>query len=325
METYDLITMPILQYRIENDIIPGMDDWRDDALNSKESALYNLHYNNEMMTQEEFEEDQYNKWEYGTYANYQKVIEKRIEESTNQLQIAEKSLETNKPDMDFVDDGSRKKVTKFLWYSLIIAVFAAIFAGVLMAREFQSGTVRLLFIRPKSRAKIALSKFFALILICIALYASCVILNLVTNGIVFGFSDLGYPNYTISAGVKGISFFAYIMPKLLACFVVVFFGASIAYFLSIVTRNTALSVSIPLVCFAGALIAMQIIGYSEKYKWIIYTPLPYVNMPQILTESYYSPAGIEPILSYGIVMLIGLSIAAVAAGTIILKKRDITN
>ena len=86
-----------------------------------------------------------------------------------------------------------------------------------------------------------------------------------------------------------------------------------------------MSVSIPLVSFAGSLIAMGIIGYSEKFKWIIYTPLPYVNMPQILTGSYYSPHGIEPIIPYGIGLLLGISVISVILSTIILRKRDITN
>ncbi len=325
IKNYEIITLPILNYRIENDIIPGSDDWRDTALNYKQNALNELEYNSEIKTQEEFEEDQYLKWDYDSYADYKKAIEERIKDATNRLLIAEKSLETGKPDMEYVQDGTRKKVSNFLWYSLLIAVFATIFAGGLMAREFQSGTIRLLFIRPKSRTKIALSKFFALIVICVAVYAVCILFNLITNGILFGFKDLTYPNYTVSAGVNGISFFAYLVPKILACFVVVLFGASVAYFMSILTRNTALSVSIPLVCFAGSLIAMNIIGYSEKYKWIIYTPLPYMNMPQILTGQYYSPTGVEPIISLGIGMLLGLSLIAVIAGTIILKKRDITN
>ena len=319
------IRIPIIEYRIANDIVPGADDWRDTALNSKEGALYDIQYNGQLKTQEEFEKEEYLKWQYGTYEKYKKAVQKIVDDATNRLQVAEKSMETGKPDMQFVEDGSRQKVSNFMWYSLLIAVFAAIFAGGLMAREFQSGTIRLLFIRPRSRAKIALSKFFALILICAGVYAASVILNLITNGIMFGFSDFGYPNYTISSGLRGVGFFAYIMPKLLACFVVVIFGASTAYFLSIVTRSTALSVSIPLVAFAGSLIAMQFVGYSEKYSWIVYTPLPYVNMPQILTGSYYSPAGIEPIVPLGIAMLLVISVVAIVSSIIILKKRDITN
>lgn len=227
--------------------------------------------------------------------------------------------------MKYVDEGTRKKIANFLWYSLIIAVFSAIMGGGLIAREFQSGTVRLLLIRPKTRTKIALSKLFALMIISISIYAVCILVNVITNGFIFGFADLGYPNYTITAGAKGISFFVYILPKILACIVVVIFATSTAYFLSVATKNTALSVSIPLVCFAGSLIAMSIIGYSPKFKWIIYTPLPYVNMPQIMSGNFYSPAGIEPNVAYGVCLLLVLSVLAVVFGTIIFKKRDINN
>lgn len=325
IEMVNEISLPILNFRIEHDIVPGVDDWRDTALNAKENNQRQIWYNSDIMTQAEYEDDDYIKYEHKTYAEYKEAMQKRVDEATDNLQIAEKSLNSGKPDMVYVTDGTRAKVNSFMYFSLLIAVFGVIIGGGLIAREFQQGTVRLLLIRPKSRTKIVLSKLFALIIICMAVYASCVLVNLITNGIIFGFKDLGYPNYTISSGANGISFFAYLVPKLLACFVAVLFGISISYLLSILTRNAALSVSIPLVCFAGSLILVPIVAYNPNADWIIYTPIPYVNMPMIFDGSLYSSYTFEPIVSLGVGMLLGLSLISVIVGTLIMRKRDVTN
>lgn len=319
------ITLPILDYRMEHDVVPGEDDWRDTALNAKEGSLRQIRYNSDILTQEEYEEHDYLKWEHESYAKYKEALQKRVDEATDNLQIAEKSLDSGKPDMAYVKDGTRAKVSGFMYFSLLIAVFGVIIGGGLIAREFQQGTVRLLLIRPKSRTKIVLSKLFALVLICLAVYVGCVLVNLITNGFIYGFKDLGYPNYTISSGPNGISFFIYLVPKLLACFVTVVFGISMSYFLSILTRNAALSVSIPLVCFAASLIIVPLVAYRPNYDWIVYTPIPYINMPMVFNNDMYSAYTFEPIASLGMVMLAVMSVIAVVAGTWIMRKRDITN
>ena len=314
------IDMPIYDYRIENDIIPNSDDWRDTALNNKRNALNNIMFN-EMMTEEEFEEEEYMRRQYKTYAAYQKDWQKEMDESTHKLYVSERSLETGKPDMSFIDNGTRKKKVGFLWYSLVIAVLAAVVGGGLMAKEYQSGTIRLLLIRPKKRIKIVLSKFLALMIVCLGLYITADIVNGITNGIVFGFSDYGFPNYTISSGANGVGFFSYYISKFFICFISVFFAGAIAYFLSIATRNTALSVAIPLVCFVGSLMAVWYVGSNQSYAWLAYTPVPYVNFSQYYIQS----TTFEPVLGFGIPMMIVLSAIFVAAGIFISEKRDVSN
>ncbi|WP_461205288.1 ABC transporter permease [Clostridium sp. DL1XJH146] len=325
IENINEIQLPIMQYRLEHDIIPGSNKWQDIALRNKEGAMQSLKYT-EAVSQEEYNDDNNGlKQRYDNYDEYKKAIEIQINEYSEQLLVANSSLETQKPDMNYVKDSTRNKVTGFLFYSLLFAVVAAIVSGKSIAKEFQSGTIRLLLIRPKTRKKVALSKFFAILIVFLATYGISVILNLLANGFIYGFADLTYPNYSISSGINGISFFSFIMPKILACMVTIIFGAAVAYLLSIVTRSTALSVAIPLICFAGSLILMSIIAFSEKFKWIVYTPVPYINMPLIFTEGMYLPGGVDPKTGYGVSLLIGLSVIFVALGTYFFKKKDIVN
>ena len=101
-------------------------------MEAKQNAQYNLIYN-ELMSEADFESNDYLKREYKTYAAYKKNWQKEQDEQTENLYVAEQSLASEKPDMDFVTDGSRKKKVSFLWYSLVIALFGAVIGGGLMA------------------------------------------------------------------------------------------------------------------------------------------------------------------------------------------------
>jgi hypothetical protein len=64
-----------------------------------------------------------------------------------------------------------------------------------------------------------------------------------TNGICFGFSDYAFPNYTLAGE---IGFFVYYLPKMLACIVPIIFGYAIAFMLSVIIKNVAVSIAIPI-------------------------------------------------------------------------------
>ena len=84
------------------------------------------------------------------------------------------------------------------------------------------------------------------------IYLAGCILNIITNGIVYGFADFGFPNFTASGQV---GFFAYYIPKFLACIITILIGYTSAFMLSTVTKNMAVSVIVPAVIFIGSLIS----------------------------------------------------------------------
>lgn len=349
-ENLEKIDIPILQYKLDKEIPPGNDDWRNVALDDKQSALRKIP-TLKTVSQAEFEKNSDLKSEHKTYSKYQKSVQDDLNKQTEKLMIAEKSLEAEKPDMKYVKDGTRNKVMSYLWFSLVIAFLSVIISGGFIAREFQTGTIRLLLVRPKTRIKIALSKLFAVLIIAFVLYVAGILLNVLSNGIVYGFSDLAFPNYTISSGAGGVSFFAYFAPKFFMCFVSVLFACAAAYLLSIVTRNTAIAVAIPLLLFVGALIVMSTIKYNADAAWLAYTPLPYIDLSAYFIHPAVAGSGddmigmpimmgsssmvmdsfgpqqqaFKPIFGFGIPMMISLSLAMIAYGTWHFKNKDITN
>jgi ABC-2 type transport system permease protein len=276
------------------------------------------------MSEADFESNDYLKREYKTYAAYKKNWQKEQDQQTENLYVAEQSLASEKPDMDFVTDGSRKKKVSFLWYSLVIALFGAVIGGGLMAREYQSGTIRLLLIRPKTRVKIVLSKFLALLALCIGLYIVVDVINALMTGFLFGFGDYSFPNYSISSGAKGINFFGFYIGNFLTCCISVLFACCTAYFFSMVTRNTAISVAAPLIVFVASLFLMQAAHNTPSMKWLAYTPIAYVDFSTffISNMTYWS---FEPMMGLGIAMMLVFSLLLLAAGVFVSEKRDITN
>lgn len=325
IENVQTNTIPIWEYRLEKNIIPSDNSWQNQALSDIENNRNRIMYTN-IITEEQFNEERYLAIEYKTYAKYTEAMQKQIDEANNTILIAQNSLDADKPDMKYVRDGARSKTAGFLGYSIFVALFAILVGGWLMAREFQQGTIRLLMIRPKTRTKILMSKFLAALLIGLAMYLAGSILNIITNGICYGFSDFAFPNYTVSGEVN---FFMYYIPKFLACSVSIIFAFSVAFMLSVVTRNSAISIAVPIASFIGCSIAMAALAYSRAVEWLIYTPIPYVQISSFYTE--YSPVkmlmerGISVSLTYGIILLLALSVICTFISIYVFKKKDITN
>ncbi len=326
--------MWILQLRLEKNIIPGEDTWKNTAVQDIEQARSWLQYSGKIITEEEFNspEYQYLKQQHGTYHRYVAEIQAQINEYNNKELVATASIDTDKPDMIYVLDGPRSQTVKFLYYSIIVALFGVLVGGWIMGSEFQLGTIRLLLIRPKTRTKILMAKFLAGLLLCLGIYVAGVVLGIVTNGICFGFSDFAFPNHTVAGPV---GFFAVFIPDFLACSVSIIFAFCVAFMLSMLVKNIAVSIAIPVIAFVGCYLLMDVLKTSRVIEWIAYTPIPYVNLSAFYMPYKYihqATSAIQLInrgvpLSdiYGIILLLVLSAVCVVVSIFTFRKKDITN
>lgn len=329
IELINTNNIPILEYRLEKNIVPMTDVWQNSALTDISDSRQQLSYTS-IMSEEDFNKDQYMAIQYGTYSRYVAAIQAQIDKLNNTIIIAQNCLDADKPDMKYVPDGARNITVQFLVYSVAVALFAILVGGWLMASEFQMGTIRLLMIRPKTRMKILMSKFLAGLLLCLVLYVAGVILNIVINGICFGFEDYAFPNFTVTGE---IGFFGFYLPQFLACIVSIVFAYCVAYLLSVLVKNIAVSIAVPIVCFVGSVIAMNLFAYRMA-DWIAYTPIPYVQISDFfrpMTNYMMTPVqnmiqnGVPISLTYGIIMLLVLAAACVGVSMLVFKKKDITH
>ena len=338
IELIETNNIPILNYRLEKNIIPGENTWQNIALSDIENSRNQLVYL-KIMTEEEWNQGnggyridiikasgEAADSGRGTYQEYVASMQKQIDQMNKTIIIAQKSLESNEPDMKYVPAGSRSRTIQFLDYSMIVALFGVLLGGWLIASEYQQGTIRLLMIRPKTRIKILSAKLVAALLISLFVDLAGSLLNFITNGISYGFSDFLFPNYSIG-GATG--FLAYYIPKLLICLIPIIFLFTIAFMFSVVIKNTAVSIIIPIALFIASTIIMGIFSYSQTMAWIAYTPIPFIQI-----SSFFQPYslvqqsiqnGMALSLPYGIALLLALSAIFIGISIVIFRKRDIVN
>lgn len=327
MQDIESNAIPILRYRLEKHIVPYENVWQNTAISDVQNNRSELLYlSSSKITEEDFNKDMGYKQQYGSYQSYLAAVQKQIDDLNSKILIAQNSLDAGKPDMKYVQDSSRSRTVGFLDFSVIIALFGVLLGGWIMASEFQQGTVRLLMIRPRTRTKILLAKFTAALLVCLAMYIISCLLNIVANGICFGFSDYAFPNYTVGGE---INFFAYYLPEFAACIITILFAYAAAFMFSVLTKNTAVAIAIPIVCFIGCFLFMNTLAFRGDMSWIAYTPVPYVQISSFFlqnsTVQNLLRNGMPLSLPLGIAMLAVLSAACVFVSALVFKKRDITN
>ena len=222
--------------------------------------------------------------------------------------------------MIFVHAGSRQKTTSFLWYSTIIAIFGLMMGGGLISKDYESGTVRMLFIRPKKRYKIILARLFALLIICMSLYALTSLINMIIYGIHLGFTDFANPIYSTISD-QGTNFFVDYIGKFLCCCLQLIFTCTLSSFLSCSTKNTAVSVGLTIgLIIISIVISTSIFNTGSNAQWLLYTPIPYINMWLIFTQ-HLTPY-IPPLIIGSTIMLFTATILT-CGSALVTQTKDI--
>ncbi|MFI3170854.1 MAG: ABC transporter permease subunit [Eubacteriales bacterium] len=318
-------TIPTWEYRRENELYPNSNDWRNNALSEIEWRTSEL-ANQIIMTEEEYENDYWTKENYGSYEDYVAAMKKNEIKIQEKIMLAQNSLDAGKPDMSFIYNGARQQVNGNLFYALIVAFFAILVGGFIIANEFQTGTIRLLMIRPRTRIKVYSTKFMAGLIVVYGIYIGGMICNIIVNGIIWGFGDYLNPNYTANGEV---SFFAMITGRILICSVTIIFSYALAFAISALVKNSAIAIALPGACIIGSVLVTSMFAYSKYAKILAYTPLPYINFSDFYAEygsiSTMIERGADVSVALGVVMLLGLSVLCFIVGLLHFKNKDITN
>jgi len=136
----------------------------------------------------------------------------------------------------------------------LITMFTAAIAGGIVASEFNKGTIKLLLIRPMRRSKILLSKYLAVMSFGFIGVVVVGAVSFLINSILFGFSGSfqGITNTIQIFGLKSLQIVMY---------------ATIAFMLSVISRNAALAVGISLVTI---ILGPQVTSAFSAYPWAKY-------------------------------------------------------
>ena len=209
----------------------------------------------------------------GINQNTRKLLKiEELEEIENNLKIAEYRLENNIPVLS--SGSSARSMYDMLapTFSLgLISILMIIIAGSSISTEISKGTIKFLLFTPNKRWKVLLSKILSaiLILVCVTLILSLV--SVVLGNIFFKEDGTIYV-YVSNGEARSIPNTLYTILYFFASSIDILVYMLFALMLSVVTKNTALSVGLSIACYIGSGIVMQLVNYYISADWLKFIP-----------------------------------------------------
>lgn len=298
-------------------------DDSDFRISEAKNIIENYNQKETPMTKQEYK-DQKSKI---SYDDYLKLIDMKNETLDNSVKKSWYAIEHN---INYNKEGTKSAFNDSIQNNTVfLSIIIVIIAGGIVANEFQKGTIRLLVIRPNKRWKILLSKFLAIISIIIVLALTTYIASFVINGLLFGFEDYFISDLAVKGGsVVEVSYILNSFVKLGILLIPIIFVGLIAFSLSTISKNTALSVGISIFLLVGySLIIMMMVLIGISFIDLTFLPyLEYVQFtdPLSLVNSCYSYDIYYTFKQANIVLLIWAILIYVLTNYIFIK-RDIKN
>ncbi len=191
-----------------------------------------------------------------------KIIDHLFEkkETTNIMRIA--AMEVSK---------LAQSIGRFFLIVLLIVV-----AGGCISQELSTGSIKSLIIAPVKRWKIFLAKFLSVLTVVIvgSLILTCIVA--IGTAIRFGTENLPSYYYVSDGVVKELSFYLYSLLHFLVDNISLFIYVLLAFTISCMTKNTALSVGVSMGLILFNSLGSSFITMFGQKRWIDF--LPFSNM-----------------------------------------------
>ena len=298
------IDKEVAEYRINQDIKYGT-DYLNEALTSYQSYSLNL-------------------IQMGNVDNLEYEDKLQYNESLEQKEVSKYIIE-NKQDINKMNDTRGILKNFFSEYGLFIIVIIVMIAGTIVSEEFNKGTVKLLLIKPYSRAKILLSKYITILIMTVFAIVIILLMELIVGGIVFGFDSLSVPvleyNFNTSQ-LEIINIFTYVGIEILTQLPMIILLATLAFALSTIFTNSALAITISLLGFMSpsiinALVIQYKVGFMKYFVTMNW------DLSGYLFGTLPSMEGMT--MGFSIVMCFIYLFAMLIPTFIIFKKKNIKN
>lgn len=302
--------------------ISSSNEWHFDVLNTLFSFAGNT-------VEEQFTKEEYQLLDSGhlSYEEYQKTRQEARIKAEKETALSLYALEHNqKPTYNENTQkyDSKMAMDKVYYLGVIVVVFVCCLGGGIIAKEQQSGSIRLLFTKPISRSKILISKFLYLTTLLIGFYLLAYLIHYIMITIFGNYHDLLYSqlNY-ISGQVIEQNYLWYVLKNIVFHSGILLFIVAIVFFLSSFTANSIISVVGGLFTILGCFILIDRVSFLDIPSFSSFLPIYYVAFPNLLQNSLAEVTGFYPYLGFigGIVFVLFLVILTL----VVYQSRDITN
>jgi ABC-2 type transport system permease protein len=186
----------------------------------------------------------------------------------------------------------------------LCTIFTVIIAADNVAGEFSGGTIKLLLIRPASRAKILLSKYISTLLFSIVLLLILFTTAFLLSGLLEGFATKSTDDVSQVLGTYGCSIVEMIII------------VTLAFMLSTVFRSSSVAIALSIsFLFIGPLL----VGLIAKYSWAKY----YLFSNTLTQYLHHSPMISGMTLPFSICVLLAYFMLFNLLSLVIFIKRDV--
>jgi ABC-2 type transport system permease protein len=144
---------------------------------------------------------------------------------------------------------------------LIITILAIIWAASIMATEFSTGTIKLLLIRPVSRAKILWAKYALVVIYAAVLSVLYYVMHLIFGFILYADASISHDALVTLAKSLSLSLLETI------------FMITLTYMISVLSFNTSLALGLSLVLYMSSTVITFLIQSKPWAKFLFITQL----------------------------------------------------
>ncbi|MCO7175068.1 ABC transporter permease [Sporolactobacillus kofuensis] len=201
---------------------------------------------------------------------------------------------------------------------LVISVFTIIVVSTSIASEFDTGTIKLLLIRPIYRTEILLSKYISALLFTVVCLITLFIASWLLGGLLFGFGGVNEAHLVYDHGTVYQSSWTLAIWKgyLLNC-VSLFMTVTFAGLIASVFRNGGLAIGLSIFTMMASSIVITLLG---RYDWVKYVLFANTDLTQYTTGT---PIRDEMTLGFSLAVLAVYYILFIFIGWAFYTRRDI--
>ncbi|MBD1379565.1 ABC transporter permease [Metabacillus arenae] len=211
--------------------------------------------------------------------------------------------------------GIAENVVGYLSFSsgflIMIQFFSAIFAGSIVAKEFDWGTVKLLLIRPHTRYKLLLSKYITSLLIGGYFILLFFVLSFILGSILFGFQGLGQSSPYINSV---LSSYGVVMIEVIMI-------TTFAFALSTIFRNSTLATAASIFIILTGKTVVELLAHYD-IKWGMFLLFANTDLGQYFDGK--RPLYEEMTLPFSIIVIVVHLLIFLLASFWTFSKRDVS-
>lgn len=171
----------------------------------------------------------------------------------------------------------------------LLIILMVMLAGGTVSNEVSSGSVKSLIFAPVKRWKIFVAKLMMLMTIGIMMCIALSLFTVLITGLFFGFNNLVPYVYYAAGAARSMPYALYVFVYVLVSFLPIIFYMLLAYMMSALTRNTALSIGLTLGIYYISGTAITILSIFVSNVWLKYIPMTCMNafkeliLPELLS------------------------------------------